>query len=300
MFSLVLLILAGPEIIIIKQLSEYAMHIMLFFFLLGFVFMILKYDKLVLLSFALTAALCVFMKNGDNEEFTKHQDTLEEKVAVAHINLSNITDEPNMIKTLAYSNVEVVSFQEYTPEWVTLKEQLKTWFPYSLELLRIDPYGKAIFSKYPIFLHDTLNKNIASDVSFEIVKNNHAFNFISTYLIPSLNSKTLEAAKSQLKIINEELGYTPKSTIILGEFNMVYWSSELRHFKERSNLQNSRKEIIPVSFKVPYDHMFYTKDLQCVQLKDFLINRNERIGLYSIFQINNREKKLNDKLSLVN
>ena len=261
--------------------------------------MFLKYDRLVLLSFAMTAALCVFLKNGDNEEFFKPKDNLEEKVAVAHINLSNISDEANMIKTLSYSNVEVVSFQEFTPEWVTLKEQLKTWFPYSLEIMRIDPYGKAIFSKYPIFVHDTLNKTIASDVSFEIVKNDIPFNFISTYLVPSLNNKTLESAKSQLNIINEELGKTPKNTIILGEFNMVYWSSELRKFKENSSLQNSRKDVIPVSLKVPYDHMFYTKDLQCVQLKDFLINRNERIGLYSIFQINNREKKLNDKLSMV-
>lgn len=296
MFGLVLLILAGPEVIFIKQMSEFAMHLVLFFFALGFVFMLLKYDRLVLLSFGLTATLCVFLKNGDNEEFFNAKENFEEKISVAHINLSNITDEENMIAALAASNIEVVSFQEYTPEWAALKDKIKTWFPFSNEVMRIDPYGKAIFSKYPIYAYDTINKNIASDVVFEIVKNNYTFNIISTYVVPSLNSATIQEAKSQLDLINQELGKTPTNTIVLGEFNMVYWTSELKSFKEKSSLQNSRRDVIPVSLKVPYDHIFYSKDLQCVQLKDLVMNTKERIGLYSVFQMNKNRRELSNKL----
>ena len=296
MFSLVLMIIAGPEVLLVKQLSEYAMHIMLFFFSLAFLFLFLKYDKLVLLSFGLAATLCVFMKNGDSEEFFTAKENFEEKIVVAHINLSNITNEENLINSLASSNVEVVSFQEFTPEWAGLKDKIKTWFPYSSEVMRIDPYGKAVFSKYPIFTFDTINQEVTYDVVFEIVKNNYSFRFISTYVIPSLNEVALAKAKNQLDDINHEIGKSPVNTIVLGEFNMVYWSSEIKSFKEKSRLQNSRRDIIPVSLKVPYDHIFYSEDLQCMQLKDFVLQSKERIGLYSVFQMNKTKSHLGHKL----
>jgi endonuclease/exonuclease/phosphatase (EEP) superfamily protein YafD len=291
MFFLVLLILAGPEVIIVKQISEFAMHIMFFFFGLAFLFMILGYDRLVLLSFGLTATLCVFLKNGPNEEFFTVRENFEEKISLAHINLSNIASKEKMIDALASSNIDVVSFQEYTPEWIELKDKIKTWFPYSKEALRIDPYGKIIFSKYPIHTFDTINRQVASDIKFEIVKNNHTFNIISTYLVPSINANSLAKAKKQLEQLNYEITKTPNSTIVLGEFNMVYWSNELKDFKEKSKLQNSRRDVIPVSLKVPYDHIYYSKDIQCVQMKDMIINRKERIGLISVFQLDKSKVK---------
>jgi endonuclease/exonuclease/phosphatase (EEP) superfamily protein YafD len=74
--------------------------------------------------------------------------------------------------------------------------------------------------------------------------------------------------------------------IVLGEFNTVYWSDEIRAFREATNLNNSRKDVIPANLKIPYDQIFYSKDLQCVNVKDFIINKGERVGLISMFQQN--------------
>ena len=70
----------------------------------------------------------------------------------------------------------------------------------------------------------------------------------------------------------------PQKTIVLGEFNMVYWSDEIRQFRETTHLRNSRKDVIPASFRAPFDHVFYAEDLQCVALKDLMLSKKTELA----------------------
>lgn len=287
MIILVALIIAGPEILFFRRLSEYLVHIMLGFFGLGFVFLFTSKTRLMLMSYSICAVLCVFLKNESNGELLYPKDNLTGQLVVGHINLSNIINQEEMLKVLNDSKIDVLSFQEFTPEWKeVLSSGLRKSYLYKYEAIRIDPFGKAIYSKYPITIFDTISKSIAFDVAFKVTKGSEEFTMISSYLTPALNLKSSTMAKTQMKNISEYLNPGIPNTIVLGEFNMVYWASEIRNFRDASKLNNCRKDVIPASLKLPYDHIFHSKELQCLLMKDILINRKERVGLIASFQKN--------------
>ena len=127
---MITLIIAGPEVIFVKQLSEYLVHIMLGLFGLGFVFLFTDHSKLMLVSFAACAVLCVFLKNESNGELVYPKDNYSGKIIVSHINLSNVVQKEEMLQMLNEGHIDILSFQEMTPEWNKyLKNSLKQKFP---------------------------------------------------------------------------------------------------------------------------------------------------------------------------
>lgn len=281
------LIIAGPELFFIKKLSAYLLHIMLGLFALGFIFLFSGHEKLMLMSFAACAVLCVFIKNQSNGELVYPKDNNTEKIAVCHINLSNVYEPEEMIAQLKEAQIDLISFQELTPEWADiLNEALAADFPHHYKAVRIDPYGKAFYSRFPIRMLDTISAAYAFDLGIEVIKNGQGYHLVSTYLTPALDANGMLLARSQLKNISNFLYSNPKKTIVIGEFNMVYWSDEIRRFRETTQLRNSRKDVIPASLRVPFDHVFYSGDLQCVALKDMMLSRKERIGVFAVFQQN--------------
>ncbi len=286
MFLLISLIIAGPEVMFIRQLSEYLVHIMLALFVLGFMFLILDKGRLMLLSFALCATLCVFLKNESNTDLLSPKLNNTQNITVGHVNLSNVDHAIPLIEEIKRSKPDLISFQEFTPDWEGLLSKLKDEYPYHYEAMRIDLHGKTFYSKYPIEKVDTLNRDIAFDIAVHVLKNNNSYTIISPYLTPSLDKSSLTKAKVQMKNISDYIGSHGGRTIVLGDFNMVYWSEEIRNFRDATKLDNSRKDVIPASSKMPYDHVFYSKNLQCLKVKDFMLNDKERVGLISIFQQN--------------
>ncbi len=287
MLCLSLVIIAGPEVIFVRQLSEYAVHIMLFLFFLGFIFLFLSRSKPMFISFAACAALCVFIKNESNTDFLAPKENRSQKVRVAHINLSNIDDENLLNELINKDNYDLISFQEFTPEWRgILGQNLGVKFPYNKEFLRLDPHGKAIYSKYPVEIIDTLNKTIGQDLVLSINKNQVNYTFISTYLVPSLDNNSLNLAKLQMKNISQYIQSKLEKIIVMGDFNMVYWNQEIKQFRNATRLNNGRKDVIPVNLKQPYDQVFYTANLQCIGVKDILMNSKQRVGIHATFQEN--------------
>ncbi len=247
---------------------------------------------MVLLCFAACSVLCVFLKNESNGDFIFPKFNNTDNITVSHINLSNVDHPILFINEIKRNLPDVISIQEFTPDWAgVLSNKLKTDYPFQYESMRIDLFGKAIYSKYPIEKIDTLNGNIAFDLGVKINKNSNTYTIISPYLTPALDKNSLNIANLQMKNISSYIMQEGGRVIVLGDFNMVYWSEEIRNFREAAKLNNTRKDVVPVSLKVPYDHVFYSKNLQCVNVKDFLINRKERVGLISIFQQNIETKQ---------
>jgi hypothetical protein len=287
MLLLTLLIIAGPEMIFVNQISQYLGYIMLGTFGLGFIFLIFNQPRLMMFTYALCCTVGVFLKNESNGDLLFPKDNNTHKLTVCHINLSNVEHREDLIKTLNESNIDVVSFQEFTPEWTNFfKTNLSNQYPYYYEAMKLDPYGKAIYSKFPITIKDTLSKAYAFDLVYSVVKEQEQYTMVSTYLTPSLNNTSSTLAKTQLKNICEKVGESGKKLIVFGEFNMVYWANEIRKFRQITQLNNCRKDVIPASLRIPNDHAFYSKDLQCTSVRDLLINKNERVGLITGFQQN--------------
>lgn len=298
------IVLLAPQVSLIRKVSEYSVHIMLGMLVFSMFSMVMGKSKVMFAGLACTAALCIFLKNASHTTLKLPEANTEPKINVAHINLGNInTSEFDEIKDMFYAeNIDVVSFQELTLDWRFLRTELKDLFPYSISEVRIDPYGLAVFSRLPLIESDTfLCQNIPS-MNVVLEKENRIFQIISSYLTPAFDNQSLKKAAQQLNVIADKINTSKEPLIALGEYNMVYWTNEIRSFRAKTNLQNSRRDLVDGNLRVPYDHIFFSNALECTHFKEMKDLSQNYIGIMGTYQIKKLDIEfhtLNSQLSFI-
>lgn len=280
------------------------MHLMLAMLVMSLAAMVVGKRKIMFAGLGCVAAMCVFLKSASNNDF-KLPPTNDAKCSleVAHINLANLDDSTNQItELLRDQNIELVSFQELTPDWAPLLDDvLKSAFPYSVQEVRIDPFGIAVYSKYPFVVSDTFMYEDKPAVQTVVEKDGRQFEIISSYLIPAFDQQSQLQAAGQLSKIAEHVTQSDLPLISLGEFNMVYWAHEIRTFRARTGLINSRRDISQSNLRLPYDHIFFSDQLECTRFEELRGKAaNNYLGICGSYQIKAKKEyeTLNRKLSL--
>lgn len=300
---LAVLIIVAPYFQSLNLVTDYTVHSVIFFLLVGMIGYVINNRQLILTSFGIAALLCVLLKNESETPFTLQKDQSEEQLHVAHINLANVQDPFALIPLLIKLDCDIISIVELTPDWENiLLSSLATDYPYHTEMVRIDPYGKAVFSKYPISRIDTIASDEARDLAVKIEVGEEDFMIYNTYIIPPLDQSSIIKAKNQLDLLTAAIQGVPRS-IVLGEYNMVYWSSLLKNFKSNAFLQSSRRDIIPSSLDVPRDHVFHSTEMKCLGIKDIKLQDGNRAGIlakYKLYSAPSKEMEEVLKLSKVN
>jgi len=283
----------------IRATSEYSVHIMLAMLGLSIVFMLLDQRRIMFTGLACTAALALWLKNASNNNLKLPVINEEAKLKVAHVNLSNVDDElDNLTKIIADEEIDLLSFQELTPDWEpAINQAIAAVYPHKYSFVRIDPYGMAVYSKYPFEKSDTIQCKGIPSMCLEVKKNGTLFHIVSTYLAPAFDKTGIETASAQLKRISKKVAEDNDHLIALGEYNMVYWTPEIRDFRSSNNLENSRRDIAQGNLRVPYDHIFYSQDLQCVQFKEIISDTQKYLGILGTYQLKS-DDNLSSDLSL--
>ena len=296
------IVMLSSQVPLIRRISEYSVHIMLGMLGFSLLALLLGKTKIMFAGLACTAALCIFLKDASNNTLKLPQENTEAKLNVAHINLSNITFEFNELRNLLIEEkIDLVSFQELTPDWnMVLNDLLQIDFPYSKSEVRIDPYGMALFSRAPFKSIGSFKCMGKPNLKLMIEKDGKEFQVISSYLTPALDQKSIETASTQLTMIAEEIKKSEHPLIALGEFNMVYWTNEIREFRSDTKLTNSRRGLSDGNLRVPYDHIFFSEGLECTEFKEMKDEDQNYIGIMGRYQIRNKESNptLNSQLSI--
>lgn len=286
MVFFVALIIAQPEIAFIQSMSDYLVHFTVLFFISGLFFLIINKRKAVLTSFGLCAVLCVFLKGESNSRMNAPAENNQQSLSIAHINLANAESAQELTDMMVASDPDVISVQELTPDWSgVLANLMAVQYPYSFTEVRIDPYGKGIYSKYPIQDVDSLNNNAIRDYKFELKIGQEIFCLYSSYLTPALDKNSKRAAQAQLLQLESNINKQQYRSLVFGEYNMTYWNEDIRGFRNRTNLLNTRKDVLPTSLKVPYDHIFFTPDIECLKFGKINTSSGNKLGLFANFQI---------------
>lgn len=275
----------SPDASLISFVSNYAIHVMFGFLGLGLFFLIYNQNKLMLVSLACCASLCIFLKNASNTRLVLPEDNLHPELSVAHINLSNIDSLGTLISVIKKYDPDILSLQEYTPDWdIIVSEEILPRFSGIKKMVRIDPYGMAVLSKNEFISQDTFYHKNVPNLSTTIAHGDHSIHIISSYLL-SLNSskRTKSATKSHFSTISRYINKSQTPVINLGEFNMVYWRNEITEFRKKAKLENSRRDYI--GFRIPSDHIFYSEELQCTKFKELENAKSEHIGIMGIYQL---------------
>ena len=290
-----LVLIFTPNVMWLRNVADYTVQFMLMFLGLGLLFLVLNQRDLMFASLIACGLLCLFLKWRGNEELKLPEETTAPKISILHFNTSIL--DTNYISTLnkvIEKDPDVISIQELTPEWISvLDDFLKEKYPDDTKLFRIDPYGMAIYSKFPINRIDTFQHNSIPNLNIELnLEDEQDLNLISSFSLPPLNPSSFDALKEHLTIIADQVNQLTLPCITLGSLNVVPWSNEIQYFRYLADMSDSRRNISSASaggslglFKIPYDHIFYSDRLECIGFENIDSDDGNHLGIFGTYQL---------------
>ena len=281
-----LVVMFPPNMSFLKKGAEFAVFIMLGFLLLGMLFMVLDKKKLMAVSLCCTAILCIFLKSSSNNNLIFPARNNTANVSIAHVNLSYIDQGyEELLSLIDELNPEIISFQEVTPDWdFVLKSNLSQKYPSKYSLVRFDTYGMAIYSQKRFTKVDTFMYQNIPNIRTEYDMGGQAMTILSSYLLPPLSRSATVSMENHLELISQKVLETNTPLFAIGDYNLVPWSNEVREFRESTNLGFSRRNIAVSKFRIPHDHIMYSKQLECIDFQELEDKKLNHIGIYGTYQ----------------
>jgi endonuclease/exonuclease/phosphatase (EEP) superfamily protein YafD len=232
-------------------------------------FMLSK-SRVMYTGMACCAALCLFLKGESNGSIVFPSKNDQAGFEVLHLNLSSISDNyDEALDLILTQDADFISFQEVTPEWnLFLKQNLSEVYPFNATIVKIDPFGKAIYSKKQINIKENLYTEEQPLLSISFTENGRDIRLVSAYLSQSIDRQGLNNAKKILEKLSSIVSESEEAVMVIGDFNLTYWSNGIREFRSKSELNNSRRTISLSSFYIPYDHIFYSDEIECTEFEE--------------------------------
>jgi endonuclease/exonuclease/phosphatase (EEP) superfamily protein YafD len=284
-----LLAVYSPDVPFIRSFNDYNVQMVFGLLFLGLLFLVIDQFKLLAISFSCCAMLCVFLKSASYDTLVFPKPNTSQQLSISQVNMASVNDEyDTLVKQLLLQKPDIISFQEITPLWnEILLEDFANLYPFHQNLVRIDPYGLAIFSKIPLERVDTFHTQHIPHLKCAFRLNGEKIHLISSYITPALNKQTTELANLQLRDINIEIAKCPTPIIAVGDYNRVHWSPEMMAFKQKSQLNNSRRETSAYPRDIPYEHIFFSKEIECVSFNN--IEAKNYLGITGTYQYKQAE-----------
>lgn len=283
-----------PDLFLFKRGANFIVQIMLAYLCLGMIFLILDQKKLMFTALLSCALLCMYLKSTSDQSIRFPSQNTNAQLSVAHINLSLSDDYAATMHTILTTDVDLISFQEYTPDWDGyLTEKLVDRYPYYSSMVRIDPYGMAIFSKYPLSDFDTvLHHDIPNLHALVDVDKDVRIHVFSARTVPPVNFEAYAVIRDHFKTMGRYLSGLSGPVITLGDFSLPSWSQEIKEFKALAHLHDSRRDIVPASLqgslsllKIPIDHIFYSGDIECTAFQVLSDATSSHLGILGKYQM---------------
>lgn len=271
-----------------KATSIYAVQIMFGYLLFGTLMMVLRQPKIMFTSYICCAAICIFLKTHANEAvmFPRRNNTTALKVA--YVNTSNANgDYASFIEDILKTDADFIAIEEVTPDWdEVFSRALAAKYPYNRSITRADFFGQAVYSKLPLTAVDTFYYKDIPNIIGTIKLDNYAndVSFVSTHTEPSFMTKNFyKNLREHLNKVVERVGQYRNPKIALGTFNTVEWATEIQDFRTLLGLQSSRRNNNPFA-AIPFDHIFHSRDLECIYFAPILNKAGGELGIQGIYQ----------------
>lgn len=253
----------------------YAGQIMIGFLIIALCFMFIKQERLMFASFTFSAALALFLKFASNADIAQNVQESVNSFSVAHVNTEDPNSSNALIQYVREKQPEIISLeQQDSIAFFQLKDSLSNLYPFQCYFLNGNS-RHGILLKKPAIKCDTFHLSLFECVISEVYIGKEVPNIMVChvqYTGPSeMNLNEYSASLGQLSMRLNELG---THNIVVGDFNEVSWSEELRKLKLDANLKDSRRGYLPTYpnlFEKPVLQIFYSESVVCQsfrQLRD--------------------------------
>lgn len=294
----VLLVIFNPSVGLVQQGADFAVHFTLAYLIGGIFFLVLNQKNLMLASFIACGVLCLFLKSSSNSSFLLPEINRGSSLRIAHIDVSAASGSQDVfMNTILQLDADVISFQEVDPSWpVIFSYYLDSKYPYKHENIRIDPFGMAVYSKTNFLRKDTLFiEDYPTLISTLFVDNQKSMTIMSSYTMPGLDSQFRSTNRRFFSGLAQEVLKSTTPNLILGKFNMPYWNNDLITFARQAALEHSRRDAVAAGLNTPYDHIYYTEQLECTKFDEILDSQRNHLGIIGNYQFKNTENAPSSK-----
>lgn len=257
----------------------------------------LRQERLMVVSFICCCILCLHLKSSANKQMRFATVTANPSLSVTHISLGNAENNyDSVINYLMGLDADFISFQELTPDWnAELTRRLGSQFNYIHTMTRLDQYGMGFFSKHPFLSIDTVYHNQIPNLSASLQLGvEQLCHILSCQVIPPVNQAAYTTIDKHLSYLTEHMKDLAGCFIVLGDFHMPPWSSEIQKFRSTSNLLDSRRDINPRNIdgsmslpRIPVEHIFYCKKFECTSFSELGNATVGRVGITGTYQLHN-------------
>jgi hypothetical protein len=195
-------------------------------------------------------------------------------------------------------DADIISFQELTPDWdAQLKDRLSAKFRYVQTVIRLDQYGMGFFSRLPMQNLDTVYyMDIPNLVCSVMLQGQERCNVISCQLIPPVNQAAFNSIMNHFKLISSYIAGLPGQTMVLGDFHLPPWSTEVQRFKTENHLQDGRRDIHTRNLdgsmslpRIPVEHILFSEGMDCTSFAEIGNNEVGRLGIMGTYQLQHEE-----------
>lgn len=253
-----------------RWIAANSVYIMLSYFSLGAMALLLKRPYLMLGCWLVTAGLCHFLKDATTNPFYYSQVSNEEtEFHIAHFDLETAESQQQLFKQLANIDVDLISIQSIAD--VDFEKQLinnlKHCFPHQHQLHYQDQkaHSSYIFSKIPLEDTDSFHcEGVPYINGFLRLDSNsqERIQFVSLHVPTEIQENPANVLNRLNALADKCALHKSKEDafIAFSAIPMASWSPEIRAFRSRFTLNDSR---LDVDWENSFEHIFYSNDLRC-------------------------------------
>lgn len=267
---------------ICRVFAEYAVYIMLFFFVSGFIALAVKKPYFMLFSWVCAIILCQFLKGNPEGTFyyTKVQDK-KNTVSIAHFSLRGTEADLLFFDKIKTNKVDLISVSFDADFNSKVKDDIAQNYPHIVDL---GPSKEAernyLFSKFIIsYFKNSVDDNVHCS-SGQIILDSIEGKKISLLCFSiddEIADNPQKLSKSLVSISNlKKRAKANAPLMVLGNVASYAWENELRSFRTNMLVNDSRLDL---DLEKSGRHIFFSDELKCVSYESF---ENGVVGTYEI------------------
>lgn len=288
-----------PSLLFFRLFTQYTLYIMLGLLAIGIFSFVVENQRTMMMSLLCCGVLCLYLKSSSNNNIRLPIENANPTLKITHISLGNAENDYNtVIDYLMSIDADLLSFQELTPDWNThLTDRLAGKYNYIQTVTRLDQYGMGFFSKLPFEDLDTIYyKQIPNLVGSVKLRGHQRCNIVSCQVTPPVNQAAYASIMDHFHFISNYIRHLEGNTMVLGDFHLPPWATEVQKFKEESHLQDGRRDIHTRNVdgsmslpRIPVEHILYSDGMDCTSFAEIGNNVVGRLGITGTYQIQNEE-----------
>jgi endonuclease/exonuclease/phosphatase (EEP) superfamily protein YafD len=174
---------------------------------------------------------------------------------------------------------DIICLEEYSSGWAANIAALKKGYPYEISKVREDPFGVAIFSRYPMQHQAILELGKARlsggygplpSAYCQIVLDGKTWSILATHPLPPFRSDFYSCRNEQYRALAQFVKKNQADYFVLaGDLNCAPWSACFMNLLTASNLRDSRvgfalEPTWPANcwiLRIPLDHVLTSKNI---------------------------------------